>query len=69
MNTPAPDSDEAGTNAVVHAFVGRDPGTIQLVLRTLPGAITVNVIDDGNGMAPRPDNPELGLGLPTRRSS
>jgi PAS domain S-box-containing protein len=56
---------EAAANAAVHAFVGREPGTIRLTLRALAGAIAVNVIDDGNGMGPRPDSPGLGLGLPT----
>ncbi len=56
---------EAAANAVVHAFVGREPGTIRIVLRALAGAVAVNVIDDGIGMVPRTDSPGLGLGLPT----
>jgi PAS domain S-box-containing protein len=56
---------EAVSNAVVHAFVGRAPGTVLLQLRAHAGAVAVNVVDDGNGMAPRSDSPGLGLGLPT----
>lgn len=56
---------EAATNAVLHAFVDRDPGTVVTSAETGPDAIIVSVTDDGRGMMPRPDSPGLGLGLPT----
>jgi serine/threonine-protein kinase RsbW/stage II sporulation protein AB (anti-sigma F factor) len=56
---------EAVTNAVLHAFVGRAPGTVHVVAATGAGELTVVVSDDGRGMQPRADSPGLGLGLPT----
>jgi anti-sigma regulatory factor (Ser/Thr protein kinase)/PAS domain-containing protein len=56
---------EAATNAVVHAFVDRAPGTLEVVAVAAPDRLTVSVVDDGVGMRPRPDSPGLGLGLPT----
>jgi PAS domain S-box-containing protein len=55
---------EALTNAVVHAFVKREPGTVQLLASTGEDALEVRVIDDGAGMGPRPDSPGLGMGVP-----
>jgi serine/threonine-protein kinase RsbW/stage II sporulation protein AB (anti-sigma F factor) len=56
---------EAVTNAVLHAFLERPPGTIRVTAATGAGELTVVVTDDGIGMRPRPDSPGLGLGLPT----
>ena len=56
---------EAATNAVVHAFVGMEPGSLVIAVQPLDDAVCVSVIDDGRGMTPRPDSPGLGLGLPT----
>ena len=56
---------EAVTNAVLHAFLERPPGTIRVAATTGAGELTVIVTDDGIGMRPRPDSPGLGLGLPT----
>jgi PAS domain S-box-containing protein len=56
---------EAVTNAVVHAFIGREPGSVWTRIRTAPDEIVVVVTDDGRGMQPRADSPGLGLGLPT----
>jgi anti-sigma regulatory factor (Ser/Thr protein kinase)/GAF domain-containing protein len=56
---------EAATNAVLHAFVEREPGTVTVVARASDGMLMVHVIDDGRGMQPRTDSPGLGLGLPT----
>lgn len=56
---------EAATNAVVHAFVDHDPGTLTVSAATAPDRLLVRVADDGSGMRPRPDSPGLGLGLPT----
>lgn len=56
---------EAATNAVIHAFVDREPGTLRMVAEAGADELTVTVSDDGRGMQPRPDSPGLGLGLPT----
>jgi PAS domain S-box-containing protein len=56
---------EALTNAVLHAYVGREPGTISVVAEAVRDEFRVRVIDDGRGMRPRSDSPGLGLGLPT----
>src|SRR3954468_10308018 len=56
---------EAVTNAVLHAFIDRAPGTIWVVAATGADELTVTVTDDGRGMQPRADSPGLGLGLPT----
>jgi serine/threonine-protein kinase RsbW/stage II sporulation protein AB (anti-sigma F factor) len=56
---------EAVTNAVIHAYIGLQPGTIRVQVVTGADEITVVVTDDGRGMQPRADSPGLGLGLPT----
>jgi anti-sigma regulatory factor (Ser/Thr protein kinase)/PAS domain-containing protein len=56
---------EAVTNAVLHAYIDRPPGTIRVTVAAGPDELTVVVTDDGIGMRPRPDSPGLGLGLPT----
>ena len=56
---------EAATNAVLHAFVDRERGTLLVAASAQPGELTVRVCDDGVGMRPRTDSPGLGLGLPT----
>jgi anti-sigma regulatory factor (Ser/Thr protein kinase) len=57
---------EAATNAVLHAYRGRDPGEIRVhALVTDGGDLRIVVEDDGFGPLPRPDSPGLGLGLPT----
>jgi len=56
---------EAATNAVLHAFIDREPGTVSATAETGPDAIVVSVVDDGRGMMPRADSPGLGLGIPT----
>ena len=55
---------EAVTNAVVHGFVGEDPGTVGATVEVAPDEMVVTVFDDGRGMQPRPDSPGLGMGLP-----
>jgi serine/threonine-protein kinase RsbW/stage II sporulation protein AB (anti-sigma F factor) len=58
---------EAMTNAVQHAYAGRDgsgPGSVTLTVEPVDGALRVVVADDGVGMRPRPDSSGLGLGLP-----
>jgi anti-sigma regulatory factor (Ser/Thr protein kinase) len=56
---------EAATNAVVHAYLGMEPGQLRVTGEPLQDALVVRVIDDGRGMQPRHDSPGLGLGLPT----
>lgn len=57
---------EALTNAVLHAYEGREPGhiTVRLDIDRPAGRVQIVVADDGQGMVPRPDTPGLGLGLP-----
>ena len=57
-------SSEALTNVVVHAYVGREPGTMSVEAWTDDnGGLLVLVCDEGVGMVPRPDSPGLGVGL------
>lgn len=56
---------EAVTNAVIHAFIDREPGVVRVTLTTAADELTVVVSDNGRGMQPRADSPGLGLGLPT----
>lgn len=66
----APDADvrlavsEAVSNSVTHAYRGREPGTVEVVCRKEPEALTITVADDGSGMRPNLDSPGLGLGIP-----
>jgi anti-sigma regulatory factor (Ser/Thr protein kinase) len=52
---------EAATNAVVHAFVGRQAGRVCVIAEAGEDCLMVRVIDDGRGMTPRSDSPGLGL--------
>ena len=54
---------EAVTNAVIHAFVGRERGRVALTAEAGEGCLIVRVLDDGRGMTPHPESPGLGLGL------
>jgi anti-sigma regulatory factor (Ser/Thr protein kinase) len=54
---------EAVGNAMLHAFRGRDPGTIAIRARSARDGLLVTVADDGIGMAPNPDSPGLGIGI------
>lgn len=55
---------EALTNAVMHAFIDRAPGTVHLVAEPGTDVLVVRVADDGRGMGPRPDSPGMGMGVP-----
>ncbi len=55
---------EATTNAVMHAYVGREAGDIEVEAWVEGEALVLNVRDYGWGMKPRVDSPGLGLGLP-----
>ena len=54
---------EAVSNAVMHAFRGRDPGTISVRARIDRDRLIVVVADDGTGMRPNVDSPGLGFGI------
>jgi anti-sigma regulatory factor (Ser/Thr protein kinase) len=56
---------EACSNVVVHAYAEEEPPGPLEVLATLgDDTLTVIVRDKGPGIAPHPDSPGLGLGLP-----
>lgn len=54
---------EAFGNAVLHAFRGRPPGTVNVSARVDGSELDVVVADDGIGMSPNPDSRGLGFGL------
>jgi anti-sigma regulatory factor (Ser/Thr protein kinase) len=54
---------EAVTNAVLHAFRGREQGTIEVRAGLSGEELVVSVGDDGVGMRPNTESPGLGLGL------
>jgi anti-sigma regulatory factor (Ser/Thr protein kinase) len=54
---------EACTNVVRHAY-GGDPGPLEVDVRAREDALEVDVRDRGTGIAPRPSETSLGLGLP-----
>ncbi len=54
---------EAVANAVVHAFKGREGGTIEVRGCRRGGRLIVVVADDGIGMTPNLDRPGLGMGI------
>jgi serine/threonine-protein kinase RsbW len=56
---------EACANVVVHAYPPGDTGPLIVQATILDEReIVVTVVDQGQGMTPRPDSPGLGLGLP-----
>ncbi len=57
---------EACANVVVHAYRPGDTGPLVIhAERNRDGSeLVVTVVDQGQGMMPRPDSPGLGLGLP-----
>ncbi len=54
---------EAVSNAVVHAYVGRDGGDVAIEAEVRGRMLEVTVRDEGIGLAPRLDSPGLGLGM------
>ena len=54
---------EMVTNVVIHAYVGREPGHVSVRCQGDAERITVEVADDGVGVAPRDDSPGVGHGL------
>ena len=56
---------EACANVVVHAYPPGDVGPLIVQATVVPSReIVITVVDQGQGMTPRPDSPGLGLGLP-----
>jgi hypothetical protein len=56
---------ETVTNVVVHAYVGRPPGSVTVGCRTDGERLVVQVTDAGAGLAARRDSPGVGHGLAT----
>ncbi len=56
---------ETVTNAVVHAYVGREPGPVTVRCRTDGERVLVEVTDEGDGITVRDDSPGIGHGLAT----
>jgi serine/threonine-protein kinase RsbW len=55
---------EACTNVVLHAYAGREAGTIELDAHVGYDELQLLVRDHGHGMTPSPLAEGLGLGLP-----
>jgi anti-sigma regulatory factor (Ser/Thr protein kinase) len=55
---------EVVTNAVVHGYRNEAGGEVRVEAQHFPDGLLLSVADQGRGMAPRPDSPGLGLGLP-----
>lgn len=55
---------EACTNVVLHAYAGRDAGTIEIDAYAAEDELRLLVRDHGAGMTPAPMAEGLGLGLP-----
>ncbi len=55
---------EAVTNSVLHGYVAREQGSVEVNVTRTDDMLEVTVADDGAGIRPRPDSPGLGLGLP-----
>jgi serine/threonine-protein kinase RsbW len=54
---------EVVTNAVVHGYRGGE-GEVRVAAEHADDQLLLSVADRGHGMAPRPDSPGLGVGLP-----
>jgi anti-sigma regulatory factor (Ser/Thr protein kinase) len=55
---------EACTNVVRHAYGGREPGPLEIIIRPDGDVFEVIVSDEGRGIGPSPDTAGPGLGLP-----
>ena len=55
---------EGVTNVVHHAYLDQDPGDVCVRVEMGDQEIELTIEDHGRGMAPRPDSPGLGLGMP-----
>ena len=56
---------ETVTNAVVHAYVGRERGSVTMSCRAEGERLVVEVVDEGIGIDARDDSPGIGHGLAT----
>jgi serine/threonine-protein kinase RsbW/stage II sporulation protein AB (anti-sigma F factor) len=56
-------ASEAASNAVIHAY-REHRGDLHLRASVQDGELRLVIADEGKGLAPRPDSPGLGLGLP-----
>jgi serine/threonine-protein kinase RsbW len=56
-------ASEAVTNAVMHAYLEGEPGTVQVSASYVENELWLLVADAGNGLQPRSNSPGLGLGL------
>ena len=56
-------TSEAVTNAVMHAYVTGEKGTVQVSASYVENELWLLVADTGAGLQPRSDSPGLGLGL------
>ena len=67
VGAPATDVElavsEAVSNAVTHAFRGREPGTVTVTPNLEDRTLRITVVDDGSGMVPNLESPGLGFGL------
>ena len=54
---------ETVSNAVIHAYAGREPGPVSVRCRPDDERLVVEVIDEGVGIAARDDSPGIGQGL------
>ena len=54
---------ETVSNAVVHAYAGREPGPVSVRCQADGERLVVEVIDEGVGIAVRDDSPGIGQGL------
>ena len=54
---------EIVSNAVIHAYAGREPGRVSVSCRADRERLVVEVIDEGPGVAARDDSPGVGHGL------
>ena len=57
-------ASEALTNIIVHAYLGRDPGSMVAEAWCEADHLVIRVSDDGHGLIPRSDSPGLGVGIP-----
>ena len=54
---------ETVTNAVIHAYAGREPGPVSVRCRADGDRVVVEVADEGTGIRVREDSPGIGHGL------
>jgi len=54
---------ETVTNAVIHAYIGQEPGRVSVHCRGDGERLIVEVVDEGLGVAARRDSPGVGHGL------